>query len=386
MTSSESLSQQEIDLLFGGGTTSEPAPGKSSDRSDEVQVYDFRRPSLISKDRQRILEGMYGRLSKTLESWLVGRVRSHVEAQLLAVEQFTFGEFVLSLTTPCTAYVFDIAGTGGHQGVIDFGRDLSFYLVDRLLGGNGPVEILDRALTPLERMVVRIMADMVLQELVDIWADHINLELDVSRFESVPDMLQIVNRDDPVLVANVEVDTSDFSSNVLICLPFVVLERFFTGPSLRKVAMTVGSEEERAADKEAVEWSVRMTEVDLSVRFPEVTLSVEELLELGVGSILATGIPVGSDLDLLIEDTPTYRVTPGQSGGNLAVRIREQIVRGPVEEPKEPKAITKGQESKLGSIPPSPSEREDLVGVPVDDPKEQNQPVMEDMIEDVSDD
>src|SRR5690625_2863352 len=117
MTSSESLSQQEIDLLFGGGTTSEPAPGKSSDRSDEVQVYDFRRPSLISKDRQRILEGMYGRLSKTLESWLVGRVRSHVEVQLLAVEQFTLGEFVLSLTTPCNAYVFEVSGRSEERRV-----------------------------------------------------------------------------------------------------------------------------------------------------------------------------------------------------------------------------------------------------------------------------
>lgn len=328
MTSSESLSQQEIDLLFGGTATAEPRRPTTRPPTEDIQVYDFRRPSRISKDRQRTLEAMYGRLSKSLESWLVGRVRSHLEVQLLAVEQFTLGEFVLSLTTPCNAYVFEVSGTGGHQGVVDFGRELSFLLIDRLLGGNGPITIPDRALTPLERMVVRIAGDAVLEELVEVWKEHIQLQLEIVRFESVPDLLQIANRDDPVLVANVEVSVEYFRSNVLICLPFAVLEKFFTGSGMRRVAVAPGSPEELAADLEAIEKTVRSAQMELSVRFPTIELALEELLELGPGSILETGIPVGSDLDLLIEGTPRYRVIPGRAGGHLAVQIDERISKG----------------------------------------------------------
>src|SRR5690606_15567515 len=113
---------------------------------------------------------------------------------LLEVQQFSFGEFVMSLPTPCASFVFDIADSGGQQGVIDFGPEFSFFLVDRLLGGSGPTVVLDRALTPLERMMVRIAAERVASLISEIWRDHVRLELEVTRFESIPDMLQIANR------------------------------------------------------------------------------------------------------------------------------------------------------------------------------------------------
>ena len=78
----------------------------------DVQVYDWRRPHRVSKERLRTLEAMYERLVKGLEAWLVSRVRGQVEVRLQGVEQFSFGEFTLSLPMPCSAFIFDIAGTG----------------------------------------------------------------------------------------------------------------------------------------------------------------------------------------------------------------------------------------------------------------------------------
>lgn len=224
--SSETLSQEEIDLLFDGQRA--PAPAARRTRPPDVQVYDFRRPSRISKDRQRSLEAMYDLLAKTLENWLTGRVRSQVEMNLLEVQQFSFGEFVMSLPTPCSSFVFDIADSGGQQGVIDFGPELAFYLVDRLLGGSGPPVVLEQALTPLERTMVWIAAERITNLLSEIWRDHVKLDLELSRFESIPDMLQIANREDPVLVANIEVSADGMRSPLLVCLPFGVLEKFFT--------------------------------------------------------------------------------------------------------------------------------------------------------------
>lgn len=329
MTSSESLSQQEIDLLFGGAAVPEPAKPGSRASLDEIQIYDFRRPSRISKDRQRTLEGMYGLLTKTLESWFVGRVRSQVEVQLLAVEQFTFGEFLLSLTTPCNAFVFEIEGTGGQQGVVDFGRDLAFFLVDRLLGGNGRIVPLDRSLTPLERMVVRISAERVLGLISEIWQDHVPMDLSLVRFETVPDMLQMANREDLVLVANIEVSAEHFRSNILICLPFVVLEKFFTGPGQRRISIAPGSDFERESDRLAVERMVRATNVELSARFPSIPLTMQELADLRPGSLLATGIPVDSELELHVEGMPRFRGSAGKKGRSLAVRINGVIQTDP---------------------------------------------------------
>jgi flagellar motor switch protein FliM len=82
--SSEILSQNDIDELLDGGG----APGGASRSASrrEVHLYDFRRPHRVSKERLRTLEAMYERLVKSLEGWILGRVRGHIELNLHGVE------------------------------------------------------------------------------------------------------------------------------------------------------------------------------------------------------------------------------------------------------------------------------------------------------------
>ncbi|HEY8484249.1 MAG TPA: FliM/FliN family flagellar motor switch protein [Longimicrobiales bacterium] len=323
---SETLSQREIDLLFGRAAAAEAEPKlPARDTRREVQVYDFRRPNRISKERLRTLQAMYGLLVKSLESWLTARVRGEVDLQLLGVEQFSFGEFVLSLRVPCASYVFDIADSGGQQGVIDFGPELAFYLIDRLLGGSGPPIVLQRALTPLERMVVQLVADYVAGQLTEIWRDHVRLDLTLNRFESIPDMLQIANDEDPVLVANVGFRAEGIESVLLLCLPFAVLEKFFTGGGGRRVQAGRVSPQDREADREAVERAVRATHVPISVRLPEFRLSMRELEAFRPGKVVATGLPPGGEVEVLVAGRRRYRATVGRIGRRLAVRIVEPI-------------------------------------------------------------
>src|SRR5690606_25045641 len=91
--SSEILSQNDIDLLLGGGGL--PGAAERGPAEREVQLYDFRRPHRVSKDRLRTLEAMYERFAKSVEGWIMGRVRDQVEITLQSVEQLSFGDFAL---------------------------------------------------------------------------------------------------------------------------------------------------------------------------------------------------------------------------------------------------------------------------------------------------
>ena len=228
--SSESLSQNEIDLLFRGDEA--PAETILTTAAQEVQIYDFRRPHRVSKDRRRSLMAMYGLLTKSLESWIAGRVRDQLEFELQSVEQLTFGEFTLALPSQCASFVVSVPGTG-QQGVIDFGYDFGYFIIDRFLGGSDEHVVLDRPFTPIERLVVRIVAERVAHLLSDVWKDHVQLDLEVDGFESIPEMLQVANREDPVLVANIGVTMESGDSLLLLCLPFATLETFFTGKQNR---------------------------------------------------------------------------------------------------------------------------------------------------------
>src|ERR671939_655390 len=289
----------------------------------EVTVYDFRRPHRVSKERLRTLEAMYERLVKALESWLMGRVRGQVELKLQSVEQFSFGEFALSLSTPCASYIFDIRDSGGAQGVIDFGNEFGYFLVDRLFGGSGNATLANRALSPIERLAVRTVADRGMNLLSEIWQDHVQLDLSLSGFESIPEILRVANREDPVLVANVEVSAGDTKSLLLLCLPFAVLEKFFSGSSQRRVNNVRGSEKEREHNREITEASLRVTRTLVSARLPEFRLSMRDLASLRVGSVLATAIPTNVEIDLLIGTQRRFRGTAGRVGRKLVVRVLE---------------------------------------------------------------
>jgi len=321
---SETLSQNDIDRLLGGGARVSPHAAASLD----VQVYDWRRPHRVSKERLRTLEAMYERLVKSLEAWLISRVRGQIEIRLQSVEQFSFGEFTLSLPTPCSSFVFEIAGTG-QKGVLDVGPEFSTYVVDRLFGGEGMGTVLTRALTPIERMAVRSIADRVATLLQEIWQDYVPMEINITAFESSPEILQVVNREDPVLVANVELTAGNATSLLLICLPFSVLDKFFNSSGQQRSALLTTSELERAATRQRSEAALRATKVPLTARLPEFQLSMRDIARLDVGTVIPTNIPKESRVIVRAGTQERFIGHPGRVNGNLAVRIVDSVQVAP---------------------------------------------------------
>jgi flagellar motor switch protein FliM len=319
---SETLSQLDIDRLLGGGGRG--TPRSSAAQAVDVQVYDWRRPHRVSKERLRTLEAMYERLVKGLEAWLVSRVRGQIEVRLQSVEQFSFGEFTLSLPMPCASFIFDITGTG-QRGVIDIGPEFSTYIVDRLFGGEGTGLALTRTLTPIERMAVRSVADKLASLLQEIWTDHVPMDINISGFESSPEILQVVNRDDPVLVANLEISTGVISSLVLLCLPFSVLDKFFTSSGQQRSAMLSTSDAEREATRQRSEAALRVTRVPMTACLPDFHLSMRDIAKIEVGSVVPTGIPKDARVILKAGTQERFIGHPGRVAGNLAIRIVDAV-------------------------------------------------------------
>ncbi len=321
--SSETLSQNDIDRLLGGnggGVRLTPHTAAAID----VQVYDWRRPHRVSKERLRTLEAMYERLVKNLEGWLVSRVRGQIEIRLQSVEQFSFGEFTLSLPTPCSSFIFDVEGTG-QKGVIDVGPEFSNFLIDRLFGGAGLGSTLTRSLTPIERMAVRSVADRTASLLQEIWQDHVPMDINISAFESSPEILQVVNREDPVLVANVEITAGGATSLLLLCLPFSVLDKFFTSSGQQRLAQLITNEQERETTRQRSEASLRATKVPLTARLPEFQLSMRDIARLEVGSVVPTGIPRDARVIVRAGSQERFIGHPGRVAGNLAIRILDAV-------------------------------------------------------------
>ncbi len=327
---SQQLSQNDIDRLMLGEQAERPIVQRPL---SDVQIYDFRRPHRVSKDRLRTLEAMYGRLVKSFEGWLMGRVRGVVELRLQSVEQLSFGEYILSLPTSCNSFLLDIKDRAGddavgEQAVIDIGRELAYFLVDRLFGGGSEATILDRAMTPIERLAVRVVAERVMALVQEIWEDHVELELGLSGFESIPEIIQAAAREAPVLVTNIYASFAGTSSLVSIALPLSVLEKFFVTGSANSLAHV--PRREPAGQRVITEGALRATRVEVSARLPDFRLTMRDIAGLKAGSMLSTGIPIDSDVNLLVGSQPRFKSSAGRVGRKLAVRVLDPLTSEPL--------------------------------------------------------
>jgi flagellar motor switch protein FliM len=327
---SEPLSQKDIDKLLQGQLE---RPTVLRPNAGDVQVYDFHRPYRVSTERLKTLEAMYGRFVKSLEGWVMGRVRGLVSLKMQSVELFSFGEFMLSLPPSCNSFIVDIRNKDGEQAlgeqaVIDIGRELSFFLVDRLFGGGADPTIPDRVLTPIERMAVRVVAERIMNLVGEIWHDHVELEMSLAGFESIPDIIQAAPREAPALVTNIMAQFAGASSLVSICLPLSVLEKFFANTSTK--VQSNFQVKDNPAQRVAREETLRATRVELGARLPEFRLTMRDIAGLRVGSLLSTGIPIESHVNLCIGAQARFRTAPGRVGRKLAVRVLEPLGATPL--------------------------------------------------------
>jgi flagellar motor switch protein FliM len=167
--------------------------------------------------------------------------------------------------------------------------------------------------------------------LSEAWQDYVKMDLSLAGFETMPEMLQVANREDPVLTANLNVSMGDLNSPLLICLPFSVLEKFFTSTGSRKVQVAQGTAEERVAERSRLEKTLRNARIPVQARFPQSYRTLRELAELQEGSVLQTDLTTDSELSVYVAGQKRFAGVPGRVGRKLAARLERALEPEPAD-------------------------------------------------------
>ena len=330
------LTQQDIDSLLKNAAAPEPPVAQAP---VEVLAYDFRRPRRIAKEHLRTLEGIYGRFAASVTALFASRLREPVDVTVEGVEQALFAEFVLSLASPCTAFVFDLGTSGGAQAVLDIGSEFSLHLVDRLFGGPGESAALKRTLTSLEQMAVSSVVERMLALFADAWQDHVAFHPVAGGLESAPDALQIAQREEHVLVATLNVHAGQLADTMVLGMPLRALETFLTETTAKRPKAS--DRRADAADHRAeIEHAVRGARVPVVARLPAFLLTTREVAALDVRRIVMTGHVVGEPIEIHVAGRRRLLGLPGRTRQALGVRITETFVDAP---DRSARAATRGR-------------------------------------------
>ncbi len=334
--SGDVLSQVEVEsLLSQMATTGEAAPppppvpelkaGTPLPKPREkVTPYDFKRPERVGKEQMRALQTLHEGFGRNFAAGLSAMLRSMVEVKLTSVDQLTYSEFVFSLENPTCFNLLRADPLEGNL-ILDINPSILYPIIDRLLGGGREGSPLARRpLTEIEMRLVSRLTGLFLSELHRAWENVLDLDLEVVRVESNPQLAQIVPPNEVVVLISFELALGDVRGMMNLCIPYNAIERI-SGKLSANSWVTYGRKTTTPEMMESIGQTLRGSLVGINVRLATTRITTGELLGLRVGDIITTNKDVHSPLLVSVEGVPKFRANPGAFKNHKAIRIAEVL-------------------------------------------------------------
>ena len=321
------LSQEEIDALLSAVSAGreETLEEKTEQPEQNVILYDFKRPNRVSKEQIKTFQTLHRSFATLFSSSLATYLRTVVEIDVTAVDQLTYTEFIMSLPSPTSIYLFNMFPLEG-QAAMELNHAFVFAVVDRLLGGQGISDDQNREPTQIEQSVIRRIIITALRDLEDAWG-HVNpdLRFQLVRWDTNPQFVQIASPGDTVILVSLEIKMPKVTGLMSICFPFLMLEPIIAAFSTQFwISETKkGSSQE---DIEKIKNSMMGAVVDVKANLGKTEITVKDLIDLSVGDTIVLDKKVKDDLDVFIEDKVKFQAKPGVLGKNRGVQINKVMM------------------------------------------------------------
>lgn len=307
------LSQDEVDALLSAvssGEIPEAQNAQENQRHKQVSVYDFKRPEMISKDQMRTLQMVHENFARYLSNLLSAFLRTVVEINLIAVDQLTYGEFIMSLPNPTNMTLMSMEPLEG-RGIFEINPVLVFAIVDRMMGGTGlaPGEV--RLFTDIEQRVIGTVVEKALQGLSEAWEHVAEINFQSVDREMNPQFCQILAAGETVAAMTLEVKVGDDTSGICsICIPYISLEPLIDNLSAQHL---VGVAPKKTTDeqKQNLERNLKLSKVNISFEIGKTMLSIHEIMNLQVGDVVVLDKSINADNTMCVEGIPKFLGVPG---------------------------------------------------------------------------
>ncbi len=316
---STNLSPDEIDALLAAPV----AADRSEDAAPGASVrYNFRRPDRISKEQIHALQFLHERFARNVSQSLAAYLRSMTEVSLVSVEQFSYSEFLMSLSDPTAFYALSMAPYDDLGG-LEINPAVAFAMIERMLGGEGKNAAVDRALTDIEQNVVDSVVKILLESLTDTWHPVIDLTFGIRARETRPQMLQVASPNDTVVMLVFDIRIGEAQGMLNLCVPASIVEQTDT-----HFAGAIDRHRREPTARERVWLLENLARVPVPVSAVlESRCTTRELLALRAGDVITLGLPANRPIDLRVGKTLKFRGHPAVIAGRATRGHRPSLRR-----------------------------------------------------------
>jgi flagellar motor switch protein FliM len=312
------LSQEEIDALLtaasdqGAGSL----PAFEGDGRASVVGYNFRRPDRVTKDQMRSLHFLHDRFARNVSTSMSAYMRVVTDVTILSVEQFTYSEFLMSLSDPTAFYAVSMRPLEGTA-ALELNPSVAFTMIDRMLGGSGRGVMVNRALTEIEQNVTDGVVKLILENLTDAWRGIVDVQFRISGRETRPQMLQVAAPNEVVLLLGFEIKIGETRGVLNVCFPATSIEAV-SGSFTRSWQRT--RREMTLTEQAALDENVGRVNVTLEAGI-HASIGARDFLRLQVGDIVGLEHPASEPIEVNVNGKTKFTAAPVASSTRSHIRI-----------------------------------------------------------------
>ncbi len=331
---SDVLSQSQIDMLLSSMRQGE-AEGQKEEKKEEKQYksYDFYSPKKFTKDKLKLLKGIYDNYCRIIVSQLNGILRMNCEIEVISVEEQRYHEFSNALNENDVMELMFLKLPDDSKNppmLLHISQELVVNMIDRMLGGEGEDMELDSTYTytEIELALYGQLVQYFSGALRDAWKNYIVLDVGEMRLEQSPSMFQDIGLDETVAIVMLNMNLPKISGYINICIPGSLLTNAF---SIIEKHRHVESAYDNGIEnsQEIVMEKLRSSVLEMKVELGKASLSFRDIYGLREGDVIDLSKSRNSDVRVYVGERPWFDGKLGVHKNNIAVKLNRKVQEEP---------------------------------------------------------
>lgn len=328
----EVLSQSQIDALLNSMMSGgEETPEASGKEEKAFRYYDFNSPKKFTKDRLKLLKGVYDNYCRIATSQINSLFRVNSEVEVVTVEEQRYYEFSNALADNDILTLVDIKFADNTSKfpplLMHVSQPLMVNMIDRMLGGTAEGIEIDSSYvyTDLEIPLYHKIMEYLTLILRDAWGSYVKLDPRLERIEENPSLFQDITVDETVVIILLDARMQGGSGKISFCIPENLLTGVFDVIDNRK--RTEDEYENVLPDvRDTIMKQLRESALTVKADLGEAQLDLADIYNLQIGDVIDLNKPHNSDVVLYVEEQPWFVGRLGVSNKSVAVKINSRFV------------------------------------------------------------
>lgn len=321
------LSQNQIDDLLKNFSSGSAPQDDGAVGGKKVKEYDFRSPKKFTKEQLRTMDSLHENFSRLLSSYFSGVLRAFCEVTVLQIEEQRYYEFNNALPDSALIGLVDLRPQDKNVNestlLIDLAPQIAFFMIDRLLGGNGEGYGYSRDFSEIELEIMKYEFARLAYYLQESWRDYIDLQAELSSLETNTRLIQIYAPEDIVVIVALNVRIRKVEGTITICIPASGLEEMmgdFVSKYTRLLKRTTDEAKEDVR-RHLIMTALHQSDLEVKAVLNEIQLDLSDVLQLQVNDVIPLTKHVDSDISVHVDSTPWFRAKLGSIKANKAIKL-----------------------------------------------------------------